>query len=382
MKAGLFNIILYRDVLHRHFKTCPKARNKDNIPGRNPPGRVRKACDRCATLRAGCNGKTPCSLCQQAGINCTYQRVKAKAQTGVDGVDAENDSQDNVVSAMPLLESFSAPDTRSARNVARIISKFTAPDSRRDILDQDPTLPSLELNGPELAAGNEWDALLSSFWSIPPVGSSLSMGDVSSIDPEMYQVASRRLINYLVDVDSTQRGFNMDQLHTFFTAENVQQSIAAYFQSVHPRAPIVYLPGLDLESASIPLLLSMVLLGAVCGQSDELAGLAAMFCDVGEDAVFESEIFQDMVYSPQQTAYRHDNISDAGIQCVQGAMFMILIQKSCTDLRTQRRIRVQRFPALVSAVRASCLTAARHEESTGKDWDTFIREEICCRRVS
>lgn len=308
--------------------------------------------------------------------------MKAKAQTGVDGVDAENDSQDNVVSAMPLLESFSAPDTRSARNVARIISKFTAPDSRRDILDQDPTLPSLELNGPELAAGNEWDALLSSFWSIPPVGSSLSMGDVSSIDPEMYQVASRRLINYLVDVDSTQRGFNMDQLHTFFTAENVQQSIAAYFQSVHPRAPIVYLPGLDLESASIPLLLSMVLLGAVCGQSDELAGLAAMFCDVGEDAVFESEIFQDMVYSPQQTAYRHDNISDAGIQCVQGAMFMILIQKSCTDLRTQRRIRVQRFPALVSAVRASCLTAARHEESTGKDWDTFIREEICCRRVS
>lgn len=294
------------------------------------------------------------------------------------GVDVENDSDSDKASAMPLLESFSAPDIRSARNVARLIAKFTASDSRDSILD--PALPSFELNGPELAAGNEWDALLSSFWGIPQE-SSPSIGEVLNIDPEMYLIASRRLVEYLAGVDSTQHGFDMGQLHTFFAVENVQQCIAAYFQKVHPRAPIVYLPGLDLELASIPLLLPMVLLGAVCGQSDELASLAAAFCDIGEESVFESKIFQDMVYSPQQTGYAHDNISDAGIQCIQGALCMILIQKSTTDLRTQRRIRVQRFPALISAVRASCLTRARHREVTGGglDWDTFIREEVCCR---
>lgn len=295
---------------------------------------------------------------------CTYQRLTA-------GVDTEENDSDNAT-ALPLLESFSAPEIRSARNVARVISKFTASDSRGNILD--PALPSLELNGPELSAGNEWDALLSSFWSIPSE-SSVSMGDVSTMTLETCQVASRRLIDYLAAVDS--HGFNIDQVNTFLTPANVQQCIAAYVQNVHPRAPIIYLPGLDLETTSISLLLPMVLLGAVCGQSDELGSLAAAFCDVGEDSVFESETFQDMVYSARKTEYLYDNISDAEIQCIQGAMCMILIQKSATDLRTQRRIRVQRFPALISAVRASCLTGARHR-ITG-DWNGFIREEVCCR---
>lgn len=68
---------LCRDVLRRHYQSCPQ-RGQRAIPHRLRRGRRKQACDSCARLKTSCDLDWPCENCLLSDKTCSYLRIEAK----------------------------------------------------------------------------------------------------------------------------------------------------------------------------------------------------------------------------------------------------------------------------------------------------------------
>lgn len=63
-----------RDVLRRHYKTCPR-RGLAPIPTPLKKGKRRRACDGCVVSKLSCDSEQPCESCLSRGKLCTYVKL-------------------------------------------------------------------------------------------------------------------------------------------------------------------------------------------------------------------------------------------------------------------------------------------------------------------
>lgn len=172
------------------------------------------------------------------------------------------------------------------------------------------------------------------------------------------------------------------QAQEYFHEGNVTDFVGTYFTRAHPRARIVNEAYFDLETISTPLLLSIFLLGAICCRSGNFAFLANRYSDMAEYTVFENPTFLQLMYQKRESGT--DCMTEYNIELIQAAIFIIVMQLSSSSAETRRRIRVQRYPALVFVARAVSLTQIKnqwHDATTPLDHLQFIENETCIRYV-
>ncbi|KAJ5707576.1 hypothetical protein N7488_007377 [Penicillium malachiteum] len=179
--------------------------------------------------------------------------------------------------------------------------------------------------------------------------------------------------------------FNLDlgHLHSFFTEENVREFIEAYFEhTVRPRSRIVLKSSFVLESTSVPLLLAIFLFGATCGHSDGAKSQAVIYADLVEFVIFENPVLLQLMYTQD---LKFNGLNQIETENIQAAILIMLMQLASPKPDARRRVRVQRYPALVSIARATSLTKVRnqwHNSSIPLDYAQFLENETRIRLVA
>ncbi|KAJ5769431.1 hypothetical protein N7520_003990 [Penicillium odoratum] len=178
--------------------------------------------------------------------------------------------------------------------------------------------------------------------------------------------------------------FDIDLERGFFNEETVGEFIDAYFEhTVRPRSRIVLKSLFNLETTSAHLLLTIFLLGANFGPSEGAKSQATRRLDMAEYAVFENPTFLQLVYNQQPRT--SDSLNQTEIESIQAAVLIILIQLASPKADARRRVRIQRYPALVSVARATSLTQVRnrwHDPTVPLNHANFLKNETCIRLMA
>ncbi|KAJ5222952.1 uncharacterized protein N7469_009192 [Penicillium citrinum] len=199
------------------------------------------------------------------------------------------------------------------------------------------------------------------------------------------QRATFRVLEALGSFNRTTQGdFIQTKREEFFRKENIQQFIIAYFDgTVRPRSRIVLKSLFKISSVSTPLLLAIVLMGAICGGSGNVKSNAIEYTDLAELLIFENPSFQRLVY--QKRSSDCDSLEMEDIELIQAAILMILIQISSPDAESRRRVRIHRYNTLVSVARSTGLTQVKnrwHVPSNPLDHELFLRNELSIRMMA
>lgn len=200
---------------------------------------------------------------------------------------------------------------------------------------------------------------------------------------ERQRAASRMLEALHEDHTGNPRKPEYIRAKKFFTEDTIQEFVIAYFdRTVRPRSRIVLKSCFDLSSTSTPLLLSILLMGAICGGSNEAKSRATDYADKADYIVFDDPTFQRLVYRTTQPQY--DSLQKTEIEFIQAAILIILIQISSPNPESRRRVRIHRYPLLVSVARATGLVQIKntwHDSSTISTYEAFFKNELSIRYV-
>ncbi|RSL51249.1 hypothetical protein CEP53_008510 [Fusarium sp. AF-6] len=77
-----------------------------------------------------------------------------------------------------------------------------------------------------------------------------------------------------------------------FTEANLVQFVQAYFSRLHAYIPIIHRPTFQIETAPLPLLISIFLFGSLCYASQDAAISARDFFDLAEVYIFSHLTFR------------------------------------------------------------------------------------------
>ncbi|KAF4990481.1 hypothetical protein FDECE_14365 [Fusarium decemcellulare] len=172
--------------------------------------------------------------------------------------------------------------------------------------------------------------------------------------------------------------FNVTAAESVFTEANLRQFVWAYFSRLHSYIPITHQPLFRIETAPLPLLLSIFLFGSLCCSSQDAAISAREFFDLAEAYIFDHPTFRKILDDCNTERASIDEI-----QIFQAALIIEIIQNGSRDVHTRRRLRLERHPRLVTAMRISGLfRAARRfplHKLSGTDWQIFIFDELRLR---
>lgn len=387
---------LTSDALRRHYQSCSRIGIQPK-PGPNRPGRRRKACDNCAKNRITCDGNALCAACKNLGISCSYRRLEGPSNDtlgsnpGGPGVLTRSQTNQRATSqneqklgkaTLPFLLNYSASSNRHAGDVNHVLSLLatTTTDASPDV-----ALPSLELeaDSEELFAEDTYNMFFASLHSEAHSRTSPPPEGLHNLDNR--HAAANKILDCLLQVHSAAphvwECFNVDHARDLFHEGNVYDATTAYFkETARPRSRIVPKPSFDINSMSAPLLLSIFLMGATCGSFDSLKSQALEYADIAEAAIFECPSFLRLVYrSKELDCY---SLGKEDMEIIQAAILMILVQISSTKVENRRRVRIQRYPALVSIARVTNLTKIKniwHDPGSPLCHEKFLKNETCIR---
>lgn len=369
-------------------------------PGRR--GRRRKACDNCAKLREPCDGNDSCAACQVHQLPCTYRRLDSAADEPIDpGLDAPaRPSQSQRFTEthkalglsrapIPFLLNYSAPTNRNPGDVNHALALLSTAESR-DRPDPvpdpvpDPALPSfdIEVGREDLFFEDSWNMFFGSHRREGDSHKSLIPG---LDDHNLRSFAASRIVKSLSDVcyqyKASFNNYTADRACEFFHEESVRDFTEAYFEhTVRPRSRVVLKTTFNLELVSVPLLLSILIMGATCSTSDRAKSQALEYANMAEIVVFESSSFLQLVYRKREL--ENETLTKSDLEIIQAALLIILVQIASPDMDARRRIRMQRYPALVCVARAASLTQTKnrwHDSNTPLRHEEFLMNESSTR---
>ncbi|GES58092.1 hypothetical protein ATEIFO6365_0004024300 [Aspergillus terreus] len=172
--------------------------------------------------------------------------------------------------------------------------------------------------------------------------------------------------------------FSRARARLFFSKENIIRFVNAFFDMVYNSNPIIYRASFNINTASLNLVLAVLLIGATC-LSPEDAGAAEEFYHATEYCIFEGTEFRRILYEEENPFPSADNI-----QLIQ-ASILIMLQGFKGPLEVRRRVQIQRYPALVSIVRLLDMTRAVNDtvldDELSNRWE-YIHKETLVRLMA
>ncbi|KAL5364219.1 hypothetical protein BJX96DRAFT_156941, partial [Aspergillus floccosus] len=190
-----------------------------------------------------------------------------------------------------------------------------------------------------------------------------------------------RLIVHLEQSPAPNAGgkkFNRARARSFFSKENIIRSVNAFFDMVYNSNPIIYRASFNINTVSLNLVLAVLLIGATC-LSPEDARAAEEFYNATEYCIFEGPGFRRILYEEENPVPSAEKI-----QLVQ-ASILIMLQGFKGPLEVRRRVRIQRFPALVSVVRLLGMTKVVNDTNLDDELSNlqeYIHKETLVRLMA
>lgn len=348
-------------------------------------GRKRKACDACALSRVACDGDSPCESCLLKGLDCTYDCVQHPDVF-------LSTSRDGTTSGLhPAYRSTYKADHQETPNFQRIPVSFL-------LNYTDPTLQSphdclrlLATSGPanrtsyDLVESDQlteaWPSIFHTFINIDALDPPSRSPDLSyGLDePAKLTGVVDGLIRYFeAPVPSAAKErFDRVKARAFFSEANLVRFVNVFFENAYKNNPFIQRASFNINTTSTPLLLAVLLMGSTC-ISPEDASAAENYYDALEYSVFEDSEFRRLLFekTPRPSA--------ANIELIQASVLLIELQGSRRQLEAKQRIRVQRLPAIVSAVRLLNLTRVLNDTAIGDEManlEGYVYKEVLVRLV-
>lgn len=172
--------------------------------------------------------------------------------------------------------------------------------------------------------------------------------------------------------------FDPKLAESVFAETNLSQFVSNFFQRLHANIPIIHPPTFHIETAPLPLLLAVFLFGSLCCTPQDSALSAREFFDLAEEYIFGFLSLKRM--SKCQESNR-ELAEEVGV--FQAALIMEVIQNGSSNTLTRRRLRLERHPCLVMAMRTTSLFGAKRRFPLNTladvDWQDFILDDTLLR---
>ncbi|CZT53013.1 uncharacterized protein RSE6_14444 [Rhynchosporium secalis] len=155
-------------------------------------------------------------------------------------------------------------------------------------------------------------------------------------------------------------------LNFLFTPSRIDKFVGFYFEFWHPHCTIVHQATFTVDAAPIPLLISVVVMGAIYSQVDTEANTAKLVLDLVELYLFSLEDLSDeyeirhMLRVPMSSASDSIQLSVLAFQHLQAAYLIVCVQFWAGSMMARKRVSDNRFSVLVKVARRLGLTKARH----------------------
>ncbi|KAF1845290.1 uncharacterized protein K460DRAFT_311499, partial [Cucurbitaria berberidis CBS 394.84] len=349
---------LRHDALRRHLKTCLTVEQCDALHA-SKRGRKPRACQNCQSKKIQCDRNRPCKRCASSQVDCSYAFV---------------DDGDLESSHVPItfLRNYTDPLLGSVSDAFVLSAAHAEP---FDELGESFTSYMYDDYMEDLFSG-----VFSDFYpneSVEPIDS--IRAPISFLSSPLIEKRKETILSLLAnqynsahDTFRFPRGhFPVELARAVFTGNNIAKCVTAFFTICHLYAPFVHRPSFDIEKVSLPLLIAITLLGSVCAAPQDDVLSARYFFELGEEYVFRLL---------HQVGTVSDQSNDESIEIVQAAVLMHALQMDPNDDGVRLRIRAQRFPAIVAALRRLDLFGTVRKAYTRlADWDIFIADEVKIR---
>lgn len=124
-----------------------------------------------------------------------------------------------------------------------------------------------------------------------------------------------------------------------------------YFRYWHPSCPIIYTPAFDLEAISLPLLASLIFMGAMYSSDETEVHVARRVLDFAELFIFSSDTFSceheiGVVFSGDRKP--DDSMSDwIQFENFQAGFLMVVVQYWAGSRSSRNRAMENRFSEII-----------------------------------
>lgn len=385
-------------------------------------------------MKLGCDGSRPCNTCSYKGIECTYSRLQSKLVTPR--------QEESPAAPKSWQESTTAPSSERGSiqfllnsGTASFIEcfRFPPPTEKRDIFNlrnssNNLRSPNFFGNGMENANAYpeamepgkqvDWPVMqedsLSRFMTHPvpdvplpaDVFTPLFMdpnfahaGPVSgTLCPEEWEPASVQSAailqgllgkSALLNLNDQEQADISQHLNYLIVPSKIEKSINCYFEFWHQHCPMVHRPSFSIDTAPVPLLISMTLMGAMYSQTDHEVSSAKVALDLAElfiygldDFTDEYEIQQMLKFSATPTQTGASTTSYVALKNLQAAYLMIVVQTWAGNTAARKRSIETRFSTVIKVARRLGLTKARHDFRDSHDENLWIQKESQIRLIN
>ncbi|KAL3460587.1 hypothetical protein BJX64DRAFT_262575 [Aspergillus heterothallicus] len=419
------------DNLRDHYTDCAKRGDRE-IPETGQRGRRRHACQSCTSMKLRCDGQSPCSSCVKRNLDCNKERKKltSSPDAGSDTLSSKHEGYDRpsdrgsikfllnggtdsftedfllpprsdrtrgleyhqqkeeAENSMLAYHAESDPNGFAPAFVEldpnsltffhdTFLDFFNGPfgEGHKSIVDpyvggemmDYPTVPTPNQD-PHLAFVGQQQpfeqerpfatamiqAILSRAWSVP-------------LDPKVHEEISTNLTFLL-------------------TTARIRKFIALYFKYWHSNCSMIHVPSFDPDVVALPLLTSVVFMGAMYTKDERELYAAKRLLDFAELYVFSSDIFSSE-YEVAATICGSKNVENEAhdwlqFQNFQAGYLMVVVQYWAGGRKSTSRAMEIRFSEVVKVARRIGLLQYQHTPEDGIDETLWIQNECRIRNMN
>ncbi|KAJ4991812.1 hypothetical protein SVAN01_02662 [Stagonosporopsis vannaccii] len=412
------------DALRKHWKGCSLRKLLgEAIPAQLPPGRRRRACDRCAANKQGCDQKVPCGNCATRSETCSYVRASSISFSWNDisnPLDVEtwnfqftpttlgrfpavlstkrNEQRLRIDYGCRSQDTSDRPHSRTCHFQIDFIIRlanssglyhvfnYSSPDEHaqsmiesslfESLIDWQET-PWLDTDLESFDDRSDPSAiptsLMASWISHPLFSQSASLWGAIQENPLFTSS-----IPAAPDAQSTQDCSYIE----FFNPFNLEKYLRLFWGQWSLHCPIIHKPSFDIKDTPTFMILVMVLIGCLMSNNTEDASNARKWLEVAEWTVFQHMSLWSTF--AQSSGEDFVALSRDKLRLLQSALLVCTVQRWEGLKESKERIRDQRFPAVVAAARDLGFDRATHSTDLDLDqkyidWPRYILTEELIR---
>ncbi|KAL2830307.1 hypothetical protein BDW59DRAFT_23510 [Aspergillus cavernicola] len=417
------------DNLRDHYGDCVKRGDRE-IPETGQRGRRRHACQSCTSMKLRCDGESPCGSCAKRNLECNKDRKRPTASPGASSdtpsmKQEDYDRPSDRGSIKFLLnggtDSFTEdfllpPRSDRTRGLEYHQQKEEADNSMLALEPQgghtnfapgfvevDPTR-SLSFfqdtfldffNGPfgeiHKSLVDPYPGQMVDYPAILPTDQhpNLALSGQQPFEPEkpfataMIQAILSRA--WSVPLDAKVHEEISTNLTFLLTTVRIQKFIALYFKYWHANCAIVHAPSFDPDAVALPLLTSIVFMGAMYTKDERELYVAKRLLDFAELYIFSTDIFS-YEYEVAATICGGRNLEEAHdwiqFQGFQAGFLMVVAQYWAGGRISSSRAMENRFSEVVKVARRIGLVRYQHTPEDGIDEIIWIQNECRIRNMN
>ncbi|KAJ5612253.1 hypothetical protein N7510_005447 [Penicillium lagena] len=397
------------DNLRDHYTDCVK-RGDRKIPETGQRGRRRHACQSCMSMKLRCDGQSPCGSCQKRNLECNNEQPEPSKQPELDysepSVKSEVPGQPSDRGSIKFLlnagynsftEGFRLPPRSDRPRGALFDSNQNELEESENsmfpynmesgqtnytpaMLDSDPTALQFYqdtfldfFNGPfgdaHKIQGDPYSGV--AYQAIGPPGQDPSLalsGENAMFEPE--RPFSAALIQsilaraWTLPLDAKAQEEISTSLNFLLTTARIRKFVALYFKYWHPSCKMIHRPSFDPETATLPLLASVVFMGAMYATDQGEAYVAKRVLDFAELFIFSCDVYSaenDIVnvFSGNR-CFENESNDWVKFQNFQAGFLITIVQYWAGSKVSRSRAMENRFSEVVKVTRRLRLLKCRH----------------------